>query len=638
MAEVISRRSIVYDILFEVEKGKKSAKEAEAALGKLDNKADALGGSFGKLGGILAGVFATQKIVQFGQEAFELGLKAEGVRKAFNNLNNPKLLSNLRTATSGLVDDLTLMQASVRADKFKIPLDTLGKLFKFASVRARETGQSVNFLVDSIIDGIGRKSPLILDNLGLRAQDLQNEFAKTGDFAKAAANVISTEMAKSGVIVEGQAEKVLRLRTQWQNLKVDIGVGILEALGAAESGFQSFVDLLGRAIPLFGAFTTDAQANAKLIKEFYEKANQQTRNFIDNLGVNALKDVKFTIDDIGVALQNLQDAQKKVDLSTESGKDEFREYQRQIQELEEFIKSLTDAETELTEAHRKLIRGFETTPLGTRTSDAERKIDATKEKLRLAEERKAREDAMGLEIKTAEVHGTATESILADDALRRQSNDALLESANSLFSSFSQLAASNQKAQLGIAIADILTNQAVAISKAISSAKGLTGFDYVAQIAVAVGAAVAGFAQVFSLLNQAKAATAAIQPNVSAFAEGEVDIHRKGEVRGKDSIPAVLMPGESVMRADVTAQHKDVLQAMQDGSFYDLIHQNYIEPSLAVNALEHARNDSTEPDYSERFYRQWMETHEGNSINKKAARHLASIDNKLSGGIPEKYR
>ena len=106
----------------------------------------------------LAAVFAVDRIIAFGKEMISLRAKVIGVKTAFDALNQPSLLRDLRTATQGTVDDLTLMQRAVQARNFKLPLDQLAIYLEFASKRARETGQSVDYLVDSIITGLGRKS------------------------------------------------------------------------------------------------------------------------------------------------------------------------------------------------------------------------------------------------------------------------------------------------------------------------------------------------------------------------------------------------------------------------------------------------------------------------------------------------
>ena len=79
-----------------------------------------------------------------------------------------------------------MIKQAVRASNFKVPLNQLATFFEFATKRAAQTGESVDYLVNSIIDGIGRKSTLVMDNLGISATELQAEIKKVGDFGQAA--------------------------------------------------------------------------------------------------------------------------------------------------------------------------------------------------------------------------------------------------------------------------------------------------------------------------------------------------------------------------------------------------------------------------------------------------------------------
>lgn len=176
-----------------------------------------------KIGGIMAGAFAVDKILTFGKESIALAGKLEGVEAAFRRLNNPMLLSQLRAATRGTVSDLELMQQAVRAQNFKVPLDQLATYFEFATKRAAQTGESVDYLVNSIIDGIGRKSTLVLDNLGISATELQDEMKKTGDFGAAAGNIIQRELEKAGDVALTTAQKTAQLNAQLENQKAILG-------------------------------------------------------------------------------------------------------------------------------------------------------------------------------------------------------------------------------------------------------------------------------------------------------------------------------------------------------------------------------------------------------------------------------
>lgn len=180
-------------------------------------------GVVGKIGGAIAGAFAVNKIAQFTKEAYKLAGQAQGVYNAFSRLNRPGLLNDLKEATRGTTDELKLMQTAVQANNFKIPLDQLATYLKFATNRAIETGESVDYLVQSIVLGIGRKSPLILDNLGISASELREELAKTGDMGKAVGNIINKSMSEAGDAIETSAVKTQKLGAALKDLMVTVG-------------------------------------------------------------------------------------------------------------------------------------------------------------------------------------------------------------------------------------------------------------------------------------------------------------------------------------------------------------------------------------------------------------------------------
>lgn len=195
-----------------------------------------------------------------------------------------------------------------------------------------------------------------------------------------------------------------------------------------------------------------------------------------------------------------------------------------------------------------------------------------------------------------------------------------------IFGNLASFAKDGSKAQIALSIANIVAAQAEALANAIKHAVNIPYPANIPAVLSSVALVTSLFAQVNSLISQAKGA----QSGAEAFAEGEVDIHRAGEKRGKDSIPAVIMPGESVIKTERTKQYKPELLAIQDGRLEDLIHVNYVEPALALKALDNSKIDSTQVDYSDKFYRQYLATGEGNLTNKRAVKVLMSIDRKLS--------
>ena len=141
------------------------------------------GSSFEDALSVFAGNMATKatsalmdlgnEVLNVTKESMQMAAEAEGVESAFARLNNPGLLDGLRQATHGTVSDLDLMKAAVKFDDFKLPVEELGTMLAFAQQKAKDTGQSVDYLVDSIVTGLGRQSTQILDNLGQRLRSAQ---------------------------------------------------------------------------------------------------------------------------------------------------------------------------------------------------------------------------------------------------------------------------------------------------------------------------------------------------------------------------------------------------------------------------------------------------------------------------------
>lgn len=223
-------------------------KEAKQELYGLGNAAEQVkskagGGLFGEGGltGMLAvtgGNLLASGLTKLGSEmaetvkqSIDLAKAGEGVRLAFERLNQPGLLDNLKEATHGTVSELELMKAAVKFDDFKLPVEQLGTLLAFAQKKAKDTGQSVDYMVDSIVTGLGRKSLMILDNLGLSAAQIKEKMAETGDMTSAVAAIIKEQMSEAGEYVETAADRAARAAADASNQMEKLG---REAMPVAE--------------------------------------------------------------------------------------------------------------------------------------------------------------------------------------------------------------------------------------------------------------------------------------------------------------------------------------------------------------------------------------------------------------------
>ena len=207
-------------------------KQFRGAMGNIDHSLKKLSGGFGALGGVIGASFAIDIIQQFAAESIELATKMEGVEAAFNRLNDPTLLDNLRKATAGTVDDLKLMQTAVKAENFRIPMDVLAKGLDFAQRRAQATGESVDYMVESFVTGLGRQSVKILDNLGISAAELKERMAEGATMAEAVGQIMDEEFKKVGDRVTTTSMKIDQQRASITNLKTEVGEKLLPVYSA----------------------------------------------------------------------------------------------------------------------------------------------------------------------------------------------------------------------------------------------------------------------------------------------------------------------------------------------------------------------------------------------------------------------
>lgn len=247
----------LYDIL------EQKLQEVSSRMAELKQNAK----SFGELAasdqanGMLYGNMMTKAAELFGSYAqgfkdsvkelidggLEMAETADGVTKAFKDMDQPDLLENLRKATKNTVNDVQLMTAAVQAKDFRIPLEDLGKYLQFAQLKAQQTGQSVDYMTNSIVTGLGRKSPLILDNLGISAAEISEKTKQTGDFMKAVAEIVDTQLAEAGETYISAADRAAQKTVELQNAQKALGD---EILPLKEQWDDDYVDMQLHTIDL----------------------------------------------------------------------------------------------------------------------------------------------------------------------------------------------------------------------------------------------------------------------------------------------------------------------------------------------------------------------------------------------------
>lgn len=260
--------------------GKKAGQTTEKSFKKTNGVANQFNKTIGRIGIAMASAFAVDRLISFGKEATKLGRELSGVSQAFDRIGSPQLLDELRNSTRGLVSDLELMKAAVQASNFKIPLTELGSLFEFAQRRAQETGESVEFLTQSIVTGIARKSPLILDNLGISAIELREklngvsvEAASIGDVTQAVGEIASAELLKMGDAAVVAGDRIAQAGVKWENFKASVGEDILVFLDDAIEGYEEWSGAIKSQGGLLGAWENQMDLAALRVRSLNKDNN-----------------------------------------------------------------------------------------------------------------------------------------------------------------------------------------------------------------------------------------------------------------------------------------------------------------------------------------------------------------------------
>ncbi len=189
---------------------------------------------FAELGGK-----ALQKVKEFAAEGISMAETADGIIRAFNKIGTEDYLQTLREATKGTVSDIELMKAAVKAKDFRIPLEDLGKYLSFAQLKAQQTGQSLDYMVDSIVTGLGRQSPQILDNLGLSAAEIKEQTKETGDFMKGVATIVEKNLAAAGETYISAADRAAQRTVDLENAQLSLGKSLVPIK-------EEFTDIYGQ--------------------------------------------------------------------------------------------------------------------------------------------------------------------------------------------------------------------------------------------------------------------------------------------------------------------------------------------------------------------------------------------------------
>lgn len=155
-------------------------------------------------------------------------------------------IGKLKEVSDGTVATADLIDSSSRALLLGIPADEIADLLEIARASAVATGETTAKAFDDITTGIGRASPLILDNLGLVVK-LETAYAEMASELGKSAEALTDSEKRQALL-----NQVLRVGKTRVEEFGDAAEGMKSKLEASEAAVENLGDAVGKVVTAFG--------------------------------------------------------------------------------------------------------------------------------------------------------------------------------------------------------------------------------------------------------------------------------------------------------------------------------------------------------------------------------------------------
>lgn len=613
MAEQVSKRSIVYEILIDMQQGKKSVADAEKAIEEFTKEVN----------GAATGVekFAKSTEASVGR-----------LRQLKTQLNNFK----------GSQKDFEAL--SLEAARLQDQLDKTNRRIRTLASSTRQIealASGVQGLVGVFTAAQGAAALFGSENKNLQQAILRVQGALALLQGVQAAVATITEQSAFKTVLYSNALKVYEFVTKGATLATRLFNAALVASigGAIIAGLVLLVSKWRDIAEAIGLAKTEQEDLNKATDDFFSKNKQATDRIRANIDITK-RSTKEINEEITRLKNQLDDIPKEGVEVIFNGKVIKQNLDETRRVLNEQLKRLQDEIQIRTTDIKKSIEDVAAVEVG--RADVGLFDEKAIAERREAEERliKLEDQRRGIVVKTAEVERTAHEQLMADmmdEEEQRKRLMTVIQQSAIIFNNLAQLARDNSDAQLGLSIASVIAANAEALAKGVASAAAVPFPGNLPAIFSTIATITGVFASIKNLSEQAKAAQSSTRVQAAQrFAEGTPYLDDRTAPHGKDTIPIYANRGEAIIPTEENLKAPGLAAAWINGNLEDYINVNYVSPALAAKTIQEIERDSA-LDYSNRFYKQLLATAEGNQINKKALKYLNSIDVKLGKNIPSRY-
>jgi hypothetical protein len=291
-------------ILRGVNKTGTSLKDAAQGLKSLDKNVKSLQGAFSALGVVMAGR-AVYQMAAMGAGAMRLEASFEELARQAGT-SGDAILEAVKRASGGTVSENELILASNKAMMLGVADSAaeMGDLMEVARFRARAMGLTTTQAYSDIVTGIGRMSPMILDNLGIVIDSKKafDEYAASlGTTADALTNaekkqallnsVLATgkeQIAAAGGVIEDQADTYEAFGASLENIKTYLGeilamnlTPLVKGTGEGAGGVEGFLSDSARIQKLTDQYRKLFQAQRGAVGDVtFDRANMEMGSLI----------------------------------------------------------------------------------------------------------------------------------------------------------------------------------------------------------------------------------------------------------------------------------------------------------------------------------------------------------------------
>ena len=251
MANIIG--DLVYKITGDTVKLDLSLKKADEQLKKAAKATNPLQDALDRLQNKFVALFALDKLKEFGKALINTGIEYAKVKQSAEatasqfGVSADTIVKKLSEASDGTISNAKLIESANKVMALNVTKDVgqMAKLLEVARVRARSMGISTTQAFEDIATGIGRNSPLILDNLGIITTGWAEE-AKSAGVAYDSQFVLnkvlqdgSDILKKTGNLTLTASERFDKLGATFDNVKIKVGEKLLPVLEAAAIGLEN---------------------------------------------------------------------------------------------------------------------------------------------------------------------------------------------------------------------------------------------------------------------------------------------------------------------------------------------------------------------------------------------------------------